>query len=62
MAREWQRLLKDGIDPRDVLRRKRAEAEQRSGDTFAKLAELYIAHQVGISDPAKRQSGSPSPS
>ena len=46
MAREWQRLLKDGIDPRDVLRRKRAEAEQRSGDTFAKLAELYIARRV----------------
>jgi hypothetical protein len=62
MAREWQRLLKDGIDPRDVLRRKRAEAEQRSGDTFAKLAELYIARRVRISDPAKRQSGSSAPS
>jgi integrase len=45
-ARDWQKLLRDGIDPRDVERRKRIEAERKRGDTFASLAELYIARCV----------------
>jgi len=45
-ARDWAKLLKDGVDPRDVERRRKQEAERTSGNTFANLAELYIARRV----------------
>ena len=43
-AGDWRRLLSDGIDPKVEMERKRKEEARSRADSFATVAEAYIAH------------------
>ena len=47
-AREWYDMAREGIDPFQIERSKRAEAEVERGNTFEQVALAYLAARKGI--------------
>ena len=45
-ARDWLALIRQGIDPRSDEERRRAAELQRQGNSFAAVAEAFIARHV----------------
>jgi integrase len=45
-ARGWLELIRQGIDPRDLEERQRAAEQRKRANSFASVAEDFIAHKL----------------